>query len=204
MLQQSIDDVDIMDIPLPEPKIIEIEDSDFIGDEDMVQIEPIPPMDGGDEDYFYPEPSYPPYKCDPYYEYCGGDQQYYGYDQYNYNKGAVHLMVWTSLWQCVAPFAVFSALEKFAYEEQYGQPKDENSPDNEDHYTKEVEAWDMISNINTVVWGPMFALGVLSLSDLIPAAASLYIEHMISNLLIPAYLYSSYLIYEVAIFEGDW
>ena len=75
----------------------------------------------------------------------------------------------------MAPYAVFSALEKFAYEEHHGQPKDENSPDNEDHYTKIVEAWSMISNINTVVWGPMFALGVLSLSDLLPAAASLYI-----------------------------
>jgi len=91
-------------------------------------------------------------------------------------------MVWTSLWQGLAPYAVFTAIEKFAYEDHHGQPKDENSPDNEDHYTKIVEAWSMISNINTVVWGPMVALGVLSLSDLIPAAASLYIQHMISNL----------------------
>ena len=162
----------------------------MIGDEDMAKIEP----------GLYPdEPMYPPYRCDPYYEYCGGGDPYYHYDQYYYDKGAVHLMVWTSLWQCLAPFAVFSALEKFAYEENKN-----SSPDSEDHYTKEVKAWNTITSINTIVWGPMFALGVLSLSDLIPAGASLYIEHMISNLQIPAYLYSSYLMYEVAIFEGDW
>ena len=70
-----------------------------------------------------------------------------------------------------------------------------------DHYTREVEAWEEIVYLNSAIWGPMFGFGILSLSDLITPITSLYIEHGISNLVIPAYLYGAYLFYEVAVYE---
>ena len=70
-----------------------------------------------------------------------------------------------------------------------------------DHYTREVEAWEEIVYLNSAVWGPMFGFGILSLSDLFQPVTSLYIEHGISNLVIPAYLYGAYLFYEVAVYE---
>ena len=50
----------------------------------------------------------------------------------------------------------------------------------------------------------MFAFGILSLSDLIGPVTSLYIEHMISNFQIPAYLYGAYLFYELAVYDETW
>ena len=50
----------------------------------------------------------------------------------------------------------------------------------------------------------MFLFGILSLSDLIQPITSLYIEHAISNLIIPAYIYGAYLFYEVAIYDESW
>ena len=58
--------------------------------------------------------------------------------------------------------------------------------------------------VNTALWGPMFAFGILSLSDLIGPVTSLYIEHMISNFQIPAYLYGTYLFYELAVYDETW
>ena len=46
--------------------------------------------------------------------------------------------------------------------------------------------------VNAALWGPMFIFGILSLSDLIQPITALYIEHAISNLYIPAYLYGAY------------
>ena len=54
--------------------------------------------------------------------------------------------------------------------------------------------------MNTVLWGPMFLFGILSLSDLIQPITGLYIRHVLSNFYIPAYLYGTYLFYEVAVY----
>ena len=58
--------------------------------------------------------------------------------------------------------------------------------------------------VNTALWGPMFIFGVLSLSDLIRPITSLYIEHVISNLYLPAYLYGAYSFYERAVYKETW
>ena len=50
----------------------------------------------------------------------------------------------------------------------------------------------------------MFFFGILSLSDLMDTSTSIYIEHVLSNAIIPAYLYELYLLFEVAIYaESD-
>lgn len=49
-------------MPIDEPNIIEIDDSNFMDKGEDTRVS---------EDYYYPEPE-PIYYCDPYYEYCGG------------------------------------------------------------------------------------------------------------------------------------
>ena len=129
-----------------------------------------------------------PYYCDPYYEYCGGDISV-PYDPYNYSKGSVHTMVWTSLWQAGIPFMLFNTLSEKAYEDS-GLSTDPTT--SRDHYTDEVIAWEEIMIANSAVWGPMFIFGVFSLSDLLTPVTSLYIEHMLSNMMIPAALFGAY------------
>ena len=51
---------------------------------------------------------------------------------------------------------------------------------------------------HAAVWGPMFLMGLLSLSDVLNPVTSVYIEHGLSNLMIPASIYSAYLLYQVA------
>ena len=62
-------------------------------------------------------------------------------------------------------------------------------------------------NVNTYVWGPLFILGIISLSEVFESATALYIEHGLSNLIIPAYIYGIYKTWESAVFEQesiDW
>ena len=65
-----------------------------------------------------------------------------------------------------------------------------------DHWTQTVKAWERITIGNTVVYGPLFLLGMLSLSDFAHPASSRLIEHWVSNLMFPIYLYSAYLLYD--------
>ena len=46
------------------------------------------------------------YSCDPYYEECTGY-----YDSPIYNKGTLHVMVWTALAQWSLPMMAFDLLE---------------------------------------------------------------------------------------------
>lgn len=56
---------------------------------------------------------------------------------------------------------------------------------------------------NIVVWGPMFLLGIFSLSDLLRPVTALYIQHGISNLHSPAYLFGAYKLFELAVSTGE-
>ena len=78
---------------------------------------------------------------------------------------------------------------------------DESLADLEDHYTTEVTAWRDMVLINSGIWGPMFFFGILSLSDMMNTSTSIYIEHVLSNAIIPAYLYELYLLFEVAVYD---
>ena len=52
------------------------------------------------------------------------------------------------------------------------------------------------------VWGPIFLFGMLSLSDLIGSVTNFFVEHWLSNLMPPAYLYAAYLIFEFSVIAG--
>ena len=53
--------------------------------------------------------------------------------------------------------------------------------------------------VNAAVWGPMFILGIFALSDAFRNVTALHIEHMLSNLMWPAYLYGVYQMYDTAV-----
>ena len=76
--------------------------------------------------------------------------------------------------------------------------------DTRKHFTEEVKAWERIMLGSAAVWGPMFLLGVFALSEFQRLATSRLIEHWVSNLMIPMYLYSLYLLLSVAVHTGDW
>ena len=114
-------------------------------------------------------------------------------------------MVWTALWQWAVPMIAFEQYESKAYLDYYDvSEKPAGGASNKDHYTRLVMAWEQVMFVNTALWGPMFIFGILSLSDLIQPITALYIEHVISNLYIPAYLYGAYSFYERAVYKETW
>merc|ERR1711953_1199633 len=54
-----------------------------------------------------------------------------------------------------------------------------------------------------VVWGPLFVLGLIALSEILEPVMGLYIQHILSNLQIPAYLFATFKLYEVAMFQDS-
>ena len=71
-----------------------------------------------------------------------------------------------------------------------------------DNYTPEVFMWERIMLVYAGVWGPIFLLGIFSLSDFLKSVTSFFIEHWLSNLMLPAYLYGLYLFFEFATISG--
>jgi len=60
---------------------------------------------------------------------------------------------------------------------------------------------------HSLVWGPMFILGILGLSEVLEVANSRLIEHWVSNLHIPMYIYGTVKLLTVATDSGaayDW
>ena len=57
---------------------------------------------------------------------------------------------------------------------------------------------------NVALWGPMFILGIVSLSEFVEPYTSIYIKHVLSNLYIPIYIYAGYQMFDSAVFEGGW
>lgn len=108
------------------------------------------------------------------------------------------------MWKIIEPAIIYETFETLAYEDYFGTPQDDDSAETTDHYTERVTTWENIMNLNIIVWGPMLSLGMLALSDVLPASASFYIQHGLSNLMIPAHIYGAYMLYELAISEGTW
>ena len=155
-------------------------------------------MVGPSEDY--PPVSTLPPPCDPYIEYCGDNYYEYDYD-YSYKKGDLHPIVWFSAFQFGVPMLIFKSLEEAAYQDKYGT---QTGYANKSWYTKEVIAWEKIMYVNAAVWGPTFILGIFALSDVLKNITALHIEHMLSNLMWPAYIYSIYQMYNTAVGSEGW
>ena len=138
----------------------------------------------------------------PYMSNDPDDQYYYSYYS-DGDKADVHAIVWSSFSIIAVPAFLFSQLEKNAYREYFGEEKTDESPLTEEHYTFQVESWEKIMQSFIIVWGPMFLLGLFSLSDLMMVPTALYIEHMLSNLYIPAFIYGFYHMFALLVDRGD-
>ena len=73
-----------------------------------------------------------------------------------------------------------------------------------DFATKEMEIWDDIIGLNTIVWFPMLVMGCLSLSGHAESQSAWWIENIISNLYWPVLINETYSLLEYAMFEGKW
>ena len=138
--------------------------------------------------YEYCQNTYDPYNCP--------EQSYYDYD-YDYkqpSKGDVHLIVWTSLWQWGLPLIIYDILAQKAME-------DTGSTDPDVYADREVLAWEEIAFWSVVTWGSTFVFVLPGLSEVLMPVSAFWIEHGLSNLMIPAYLRCIYLMLEVAILE---
>ena len=138
-----------------------------------------------------------PYYCDPYYEYCGGPS--YDYSYMWYTKRALYGLSGVSLFQFLAPIAIFTELEQKAYLDHFGSEKTSSSAETTVHYTDEVSAWETIMYMSSAIYGTMLFFGMFSMSGVMKWTAALYIEHGLSNAYIFAYLYGAWLLLEVAL-----
>lgn len=112
-------------------------------------------------------------------------------------------MVWTSLFQLVYPISFFVIREAKVWTDLNGSGTS-NTDWKRDHYTAELDAWEKIVIGHSIVWGPMFLLGLLGLSDVLRLTNSRLIEHYISNLHIPMYLVGTVLLLTVAADSSYW
>ena len=80
-------------------------------------------------------------------------------------------MVWSALWQTAVPAIAFNLVELKAWDD--AQKKLTLVARTErNHFTDKVTAWERIMYGSTAVWGPMFLLGMVSLSDGLRLATS--------------------------------
>ena len=134
----------------------------------------------------YCEVTYDPYSC--------YNQSWDYWDQPEPSKEDVHSVVWTSLWQWGFPMLIYDILAQKAMD-------DTGSTDPDVYASREVRAWEEIAFWSIVTWGSTFALTLPGLSEVLMPVSAFWIEHGLSNLMIPAYLRCLYLMLEVAIHE---
>ena len=114
-------------------------------------------------------------------------------------------MVWSAFWQVGAPAVAFYLYEQKAWDDRVlGTQSKKYDRTKKDHFTDKVTAWEHIMYGSMFTWGPMFLLGVVALSDGLGLATARLIEHWVSNLMHPMYLYSFYLLFGVGVQTGDW
>ena len=106
----------------------------------------------------------------------------------------MHVIVWTSLWQWGFPILIYDILVQKAMEET-------GSTDPDVYADRELRAWEEIAFWCFVTWGSTFVFTLPGLSEVLMPVSAFWIEHGLSNLMIPAYLRCSYLMLEVAILE---
>ena len=134
------------------------------------------------------------------YEYCQSTYDPYWCPSQSWDypaeptKDDVHGIVWTSLWQWGFPLLIYDILAEKAMEET-------GSTDPLVYANREVRAWEEIAFWSVVTWGSTFVLTLPGLSEVLMPVSAFWIEHGLSNLMIPAYLRCLYLMLEVAILE---
>lgn len=115
----------------------------------------------------------------------------------------MHEIVWSSLWQWGVAAVLFDILGKDAYADANGGAVRPEGYSTKEYYTREVSAWEEISELNFLVWGTTFFLGLFGLSEVLMPVVAFWFEHVLSNLMLVAYLRGAYLMLEVAMLEDS-
>ena len=88
-------------------------------------------------------------------------------------------------------------LDKKAYRDAHDGVENEDSSfwplDRDKSYqTPTIAALDILSQVHIVTWAPVVLLGWISLSNGLRGLTAIFIEHILSNAMLPAYIYSLY------------
>ena len=96
-------------------------------------------------------------------------------------------MTWTALWQTAMPMIIFFYLEDSAVLD----------------YDRKVivRNWQEIMFAYVGMWGPLFFMGLFSLSGAFTKETAFFIEHFLSNFQIPVYLYTLWILIQTLLPE---
>ena len=67
----------------------------------------------------------------------------------------------------------------------------------------ETRTWEEIAFWFISTWGLTFIIGLVNLSEVLMPVGAFWIEHVLSNLMLPAYWRSFYLLFKLAVLEQD-
>ncbi len=111
----------------------------------------------------------------------------------SYSKGNVHAIVWAFLFQILVSRTWFIEYVKLAFEKANGTPLEITEfpfvPEDRSTWDLTIRAWEKVHYVLLGLFGPYFVIGLFNLSDVLSGLGAFYIEHVISNLYIPAYVY---------------
>ena len=114
----------------------------------------------------------------------------------SYNKASVHALVWISFIQLVVTRTWFIEMVKNAFTTANSDNLviDEFPyvPTDKSYWRLITRAWEKIHYVSLALFGPYFLIGLFNLSDILSGLGAFYIEHVISNLYIPAFVYMSW------------
>ena len=119
-------------------------------------------------------------------------------------------MVWIAMFTAGIPFVIFDTIERKAYLDYYGKERTFDWKKIIDgsytrrHFTVEVAAWEKILYAFSAVWGPTFVLGIFALWELFMGVEGIFILHILSNLMAPAYVYAYVNLYEICVFSDNY
>ena len=67
---------------------------------------------------------------------------------------------------------------------------------------QELNMWANVTAVFLIVWSPIFVFGMFSLFNLIGSVTNFFVEHWLSNLMLPAYLLADFLIFHFSVRTG--
>merc|ERR1719373_1150022 len=67
-----------------------------------------------------------------------------------------------------------------------------------------TRAWEKIHYVSLGLFGPYLLIGLFNLSDILSGLGAFYIEHVIGNLYIPAFIYMAWQYFSLIVQEEEW
>ena len=126
----------------------------------------------------------------------------------SYSKSAVHGMVWVSALQIIVTRTWFIEMVKNAFVATNSDNLEINEfpfiPNDRSYWRLITRAWEKIHYVSLGLFGPYLLIGLFNLSDILSGLGAFYIEHVIGNLYIPAFIYMAWQYFSLIVQEEEW